>query len=161
MRRANPAAFLFTQMDFTTLISKVENLKIEQVVVKSIRETQFDIEELNREQLIEGLTSTGSPIENVHTGRTDYSPKYAEVRAREGLQVNHYDLKFRGIFQEKIEVMNVNAVTLTIADDDAKFEELVNLFGPTILGLNEQSRDKYKEVLEPVLIDNLKIELNL
>lgn len=121
------------------LIGKLKELPdlIKQVADNYFNDQEEKILDLNKDQmLIAGVDSEG-----INLG--DYSPFTAEIRANEGLQTEHIDLRFTGDFQDGMELIPTGLAEVEMTSSDSKWrdgEDLRERF-PDAIGLTPISQD--------------------
>jgi hypothetical protein len=93
-----------------------------------------DIIELNQEQLGKGIKSTGERL-------APYSPAYAKIRAKKGLQTANTDFKVKGDFWDGI-YANPSKLETIIGSRDFKEKFLEKRDGKDVFSLTPESIEK-------------------
>ena len=102
-------------------------------------------EQLSGKQQGVGVTSIGEPIGKYK------SSSYKKKRAKEGLQVQFIDLKFKGDFYKGLILTMVSGFDkgrgTAVWRFDAKDKEFLEKKYPSILGLTEESMEEMTEAM--------------
>lgn len=138
------------------LIGKLKELPefIKQVADNYFNDQEEEILDLNKDQmLIAGVDSEGINLGN-------YSAITAEIRAKEGLQTEHIDLRFTGDFQDGMDLIPVGPAEVEMTSNDIKWNpggDVRERF-PDAIGLTPISQDILtKELIKTIEfnVDNL------
>lgn len=130
-------------MTLHELQRRLHSFNIREEAQDVIRETADELKRLNQEQLKVGIDAIGEPLYNLKYDHANYVFSYAQRRAKRGLQIDHYDLKFTGKFWESIRV-DVNSEKFELVSDDPKAGDILEMFARPI-GLTRNSKDIYRE----------------
>lgn len=126
-------------MDPMEMIALLESVDVEEVCDQSFKPHSDYAEDLNRQQLNEGMLSNGGFL-------PEYRRSTKERKAEEGKQTDPMNLKDEGDFQGSITTDTVKGQTYFVATD-YKASMLAKTYSPAILGLST----KYKIIIKPVL----------
>ena len=136
-------------MGITEVIERLQRLDLEEALSEAVEYTKEEYADLNREQWKEGITSMGADM------MPPYSPGYARVRRREGLQTDHIDLNRTGALYGGYTIDQEGSIMHLSSDVD--YEKYVSgRYGDKIYGLTDESMEKYREVVRPVLMASVK-----
>jgi|GEM_PF-2370246 len=142
-----------------SVLRKYEQLRdsLDQLVTESVEDTRSAIVDLNRQQLEQGLTSTGGRF------RPYRSDSYAGFKHDKNPFPGLYnpDLKLTGAFHSGIEVI-ITDDNLTIKSTDPKAPGLEESYGEAnIYGLTPDSKRRYiSQELWPAFISKVKSYLS-
>jgi len=108
-----------------------------------------EIVDMNRKQMLQGINSEGEMMQQ------GYSPGYAKLRKKKGLQIGFVDMKFTGKFQDSLKgVKNPKGLDLKSNVDYEKYLR-DDKYG-TAIGLTEENADVIEEKLIKELAPKLK-----
>jgi len=129
------------------LLQRLEKIDTDKICVDSLEQVKDQIEEKNRERMMEGIRSDGSVMPN-------YSPISQTVY---GYPDEPIKLKATGAFQAGIKVEVTNS-GVTTTSTDSKNEKLEKRYGPEIhgLGKTEFKSEVVNESLRPVFKKNME-----
>lgn len=119
-----------------------------------IAETQNEIADLQREQLMSGETKTSQKIKPKYR-----NPYYAKKKADRNPLAGYGtpDLKNTGEFHAGIFVKLVGDEAYEITSKDSKTSDLVAKYGPEIFGMNNESKTEYNtKTMQPMLVGRIK-----
>ncbi len=134
------------------LKSNILNVSLKDLLYEVLVQNTDLIEDLNAEQLNQGIRSDGSRIE------PEYSPGYAELKKSLGFNPNIVNLKLDGDYQRGI-TAKVSKYVVDIDNIDSKDAKLSEKYGATIIGLTEDSVAMLNREITPLLIEKLKKRL--
>lgn len=132
--------------------SKLATVRVAEVFMRTMQNpgVQQQLLDWNKAQ----LNDQGVFADGVVTG--EYSPAYAKVRAREGLQTDHVDLNFTGALQASMVVKEKGDEGVVISADMVKNGyDLQNRY-PETLGLTADSKNQVKDIIKQVFVVELK-----
>lgn len=132
------------QTKFQKLLSLNQATLYRLMAVDVLEPLKDYIEELNRDQLAEGKRADGSNITPPYTNAT-----VKRKRAR-GQQAEHVTLRDKGDFYESI-FTEVYTKAFVLDASDEKTQELRDKYG-SILGLNQQSKEKLIQRIKPLFV---------
>jgi hypothetical protein len=136
------------------MIARVERLNIEQLCEDAFNLNSEIAEDLNREQLNEGVTSDERWISPF------YRPATLHYKEEVGQQMFPMNLRDSGDFHNEIVIQAAGGVISSISRD-WKFETLANKWGENILGLSKSSIIELNKVLQPTLVEEVKKDLGI
>lgn len=142
------------------MIKKLQSIDINRILDDSIREIEEFILDLNREQLYE----RGEIDVNVPSWREQYaeSTKRQKVKGAKYKKIDFVTLRWEGDFYESF-ILIIFDDRIVIQAQDRKWGAFLEngnkLRFSNALGLTEESRDKLKKELLPVLIRRIKEQL--
>lgn len=141
-------------MTIDKLIANTQRLDIVQAVADSMDATRADLVRLQRWQMLHGLRSDGSRI-GKYRNKYYAAQKYA-LNSLAGL--GYIDLKLEGYFQGDAFVdIRDGSQTVVFTSMDPKTESLVERYGETIFGLNEENASDYSiNSLQPEAVKRIK-----
>lgn len=102
----------------------------------AIQQSEKVLVDLNRSQMLSSKTSKDSPITNLQTGSTTYSPSYAAYKG-----FNNPNLKDTGDFQKDMFLVASNSEWF-INSIDWKSPSLTARYGDDIFGIAPSNKDK-------------------
>ncbi|GAC1392815.1 MAG: hypothetical protein NVSMB46_09610 [Candidatus Saccharimonadales bacterium] len=114
-----------------------------------------DFVSLQQSQLLRGERSDGTPIFNVKTGSTEYSPSYAKRKGKS----SPIDLYDKGDFSRGIFLQVEDPVNIIIDSADSKSGILQENYGQEIFGLDDTSKVEFQPIAELALLNNIKMLL--
>lgn len=121
-------------MKFKQLYQSLNQLDTDSVIEYSFDQTLNDLEDINRERMLDGFKSNGSPM-----------PIYSEVSQRvfnkPNTRIKLYDT---GAFQNAIFAERIDNVIITDSED-IKSDLLKDKYGETIFGTGGIYKKKYQE----------------
>lgn len=117
-------------------VKRLQSLEIENIALASFQETAADFISLNKKQWSEGVRKDGTPIVPA-----PYTPAYAKVRKKEGLQTDFIDLKRKGIFYNNYQ-LQVTPQSLNMSSN-VDYEKYLTKNYALIWGLDEESKKQY------------------
>lgn len=122
--------------------------KVRSRLPEMVSDTAFEITELNKDQLQEGIDSQGKTLSPEYKNPY-YSKKKFSMNSRAGFGIP--DLKFKGGFYRGFDVV-VGYDSFEVNSSNSKTEELVKKYGKYIFGLTKQNKYLYgKDVLQEEL----------
>ena len=131
------------------LAQRVQDLKPKQALGQAINDNSEIAEDLNIEQLTQGIRSDGSVITPAYTST------YKAYKASIGLDVSVVNLQLEGDFVEGI-TANVIGDVLVMAGTDSKTGQLRGKYGREIIGLTEESTKELLEEVKPDVLENMR-----
>lgn len=122
-------------------------------VIDALKRFDFVIVDFvtNKQMQKKGEDGKGDTI-----GRGKYSPGYARIRIKRGLQVNHIDLRFSGKFHADIEVIT-EGDQFKINSKVVYADDLVKRYGIDILNVQQQYLEEF---VNNYLIPQIKRMMN-
>ncbi len=161
---------------------RYHSINIEMLINDAFDSASEQIEQLNREQLEKGITSTGEKLgDKAPFYYPGYFDGHKQHRQLLGLQVGHVDLKMTGKFYESLFV-ELDGVKYSIMsnDDPAKVEALMygggksggqslcgcqsvreGGFGEEIFGLTDENKLTVKGLTRDILIEIIEQVMNI
>jgi len=121
------------------LLDKVSSLDLRGQVPEIVKQTSFEIEALNKEQLYRGEDSQGYELSPLYRNKY-YSRKKRSMNPKAGAGVP--DLFLTGAFYKGFGVL-VDPDTFEVDSVDSKSEKLKTKYGQKIFGLQPKSKGIY------------------
>jgi hypothetical protein len=112
---------------------------VQGAVDKALIDDQFEIAEINREQLLSGFDAEGNPL-------GQYAEMTKAIRRRRGLQTDHIDLRFTGKFQKSFEINKVGE-DYSLTARDPKWEDKLMQRWPDAIGIQTENEDQVTKVI--------------
>jgi hypothetical protein len=142
-------------MTITNAIEKLQKLDPEFALIRAIDQTNEQYEDLQRSQLAAGITKDGATIEPY-----PYSRAYAKKRQKAGLQIAHIDLKFTGEYYKNM-TMNVDNNVIRLGSN-VDYEGAISkrYDGAEIYGLTDENMAKYRAIVKPIIVADMKAQYN-
>ena len=136
---------------------KVATLDPKATAEEAVRLTSFSALEINKEDLREGQTSQGIPLEPSYS-----SPLYAINKQKQNPLPGLFnpDLYVTGAFYRGFQITLGN-YSFTIDSEDSKAPDLEAKYGKWIYGLSPQGREKYVPILYNKMLTLLKQQIGL
>lgn len=106
------------------------------VIMHAYKDTEGELIDLNRSQMMDGSTATGKNI-------GEYSAFTKEIKAAKGQQTQWVTLFDEGDFQRAMKIETLNEQFVTINSSDWKTEKLTNKYGNDIFGLTPANTKIY------------------
>ena len=131
------------------LQARLRAVNIQDVAVKSIKQTDDELIRWQKEQLFSGKTSTGGFI------RPPYKPSTRAIKRKKGQPTDRVTLKDTGSFYDRIFV-DIGTEVFNVGSEDNKESILTGEYKPTIFGLNKISRAGYASDVRPVFVRNME-----
>lgn len=137
------------------LANAVATLDLADILEEVFDDVSEQIIDLQKEQLRSGIDAKGLPM-----------PKYAEdtIKAKEdkGIIVEHerYTLFEEGDFYSGIFSSNGMGI-LELSSSDYKTEMLIEEYGKDIFGFNNDSIEKLKEIVVPLVKEKITLKLKI
>ena len=130
------------------IINKLERIPKSEIIKKAAAKNRRFAEDLQRDQLKEGVDPKNSPITPL------YSENYKRFKKSKGLQTKVVDLKLTGKFHREI-FQTDEGVGYSFESRDEKTPKLVTKYG-LFFGHTKESVGKYSEKIRPDLGTELK-----
>lgn len=122
-----------------------------EVMREAVEQSTEEFADLNREQLMYGYDAKGNRLRDYKS--KSYAKKKAEMNPLAGFGTP--DLRLTGAFHKSLGVNPTWGKAVPTASD-SKTEKLLGMFKSNDpLGLNETSMKKYREILQPLIIQAL------
>jgi hypothetical protein len=112
---------------------------VQRAVDKALIDDQFEIAEINREQLLSGFDAEGNPL-------GEYRESTKVARRRRGLQTEHIDLRFTGKFQKSFEI-DKRGEDYSLTAKDPKWEDKLMQRWPDAIGIQKENEDQVTKVI--------------
>jgi len=130
------------------LIEQLKQLPetVERAVDKAIIDDSFEIEEINRQQLLSGFDAEGNPL-------GEYKESTKRIRRSRGLQTDFIDLRFTGKFQKSL-TTEKSGDDYYLTATDPKWEDKLTQRWPDAVGIQEANEDKVTKVI----VENIEFE---
>lgn len=132
-----------------TILNKLKSIDVLLSAQIAIEKTATDAVQIQRDQLFQGVNKFGEDI------KPAYKPYTIRRKIEKGQPYDRVTLKDTGAFYRGV-IIDVRGEEFALESADEKSSSLQAKYGPSIFGLNEDSRVKYIEKLEPVFIDEIK-----
>lgn len=116
------------------LIATLEALDIEEICAEAFNQNSDYSEQLNREQLDQGLLADGGKLPS-------YKVITQEIKRKKGQQTEPMNLEDTGDFRDGF-VHQAQGTDIFYISTDSKFSMLSAIYGPQIMGLNHDSAVK-------------------
>lgn len=105
------------------------------------KEIQEMIIEMNQEQLYElGEDSNSRTLGEYHF-------LTIEIKEKKGQRIDHVTLRDTGVFYNSMTVEVTNSEFIIDADGEKENADLFDIYGVDILGLNEDNKERLREIL--------------
>lgn len=139
-------------MTITTAIERLGRIgnSVDVVIDKALKATEQDYIALNESQMAKGKLNDGSDIIP-----TPYSPGYAKRRQKAGLQTGFIDLRFTGAFYKGFTVQR-DLMKLNLGSNVAYEKYISGRYTEKIYGLTPENMVKYREIIQPLILGELK-----
>lgn len=129
---------------------RIESLKVIELTGKSIRQTDKDLVEWQRDQMFQGKKKTGGSI------KPFYRPLTKKIKKAKGQPIDRVTLKDTGAFYDAM-IVDVGAQVYNITSEDSKTSSLEGKYSTAIWGLGGVYRTGYlQQNLQPALVKNIK-----
>jgi hypothetical protein len=130
------------------LIQQLKDLPetVQRGVDKAVIDDQYEIAEINREQLLSGIDAEGNPL-------GEYRESTKAARRRRGLQTDYIDLKFTGKFQRSFEI-DKKGDDYSLTAKDPKWEDKLMQRWPDAIGIQKENEDRVTEIIK----ENIEFE---
>lgn len=148
------------------ILKRATSINLDEIMLKVFDndKVQEYIENLNKEQLQEGIDSKGDELSYIdHNGRerTGYSRVTELITKGKKKAGSHFTLFDTGDFYKSIKLMpELNGVTIT-ANPIKEDENLFKKFGNDIIGLTQESVQLLQEFIKPIFIQEVRMYLLL
>ena len=145
--------------EIKNLIAELE--KVQQVIPELagaiIQDNSHVLEDLQTDQLNQGITSEGNQI------KPSYSPFTVQIKKAKGQPFDRVTLKDTGDFHRNMFLAGGQKNTLfQIGNRDEKAKKIEGKYGPEIFGLTEQSLNVVvNDLLRPEMLQKLRAYMNL
>lgn len=126
----------------TRLKLRILAIKVDETLFEVLEDNKELIEDLNAEQLNQGIRSDGSTIQ------PPYSPSYAKFKRALGFNPKIVNLKLSGDYHDDI-TAKVEKLAFTLDNVNEKDAMLSEKYGALIIGLTEESVAKLIEFILP------------
>lgn len=140
-----------TILDFQNRISSLE---LNRIAAQTMRQTEKDFIDWQKEQLFSGKLSTGGKI------KPAYKKATVRIKKTKGQPTDRVTLKDKGWFYDGI-VLDIGLEIFKVTSEDDKTPLLVTKYSEDIFGLNKISMAGYRDDARQTLFDNYKKALGL
>jgi hypothetical protein len=130
-----------------------KKLNLAKAAMQVVKDNDEKILNLNRKQLFTGLNSQGQRIGRYRNN--NYAIEKHKRNAAAGL--GNVDLFDTGELFKKMKLTIIDNHSFDLNSKDVKAPDLQNKYGPTIFGINEQSR---KEMIDRFFQSDLRKKIN-
>lgn len=133
-------------------LSKIRKINVYDATERAIQRTASTFVDLQREQLQQGLRADGEPIV------PPYSASTVAKKKKKGQPFDRVTAKDTGSYYAGIGI-EVDGDKVKIQSSDSKDGDLAKQYGKNLLGLGPGKRSEYVPTLFPVLIDEIKKQI--
>lgn len=141
------------------LLTKLKALDVHATSLEALRQTKDALNELNREQLFDGLDRYGHDI--TLDGSPDYSPLTIEIKESKGQVTDRIILRDEGNFWREIKTDVTDKKVIT-QSTDPKTKKILERTGPTVMGVGGEFKFRYiNQNLRPALFSLLRKQTGL
>lgn len=130
------------------MLKRLEQVDIVDLTADAMEEHADQLTDLNREQMLDGVKSTGEQIGS-------YRPLSVFERSRLGRQTSHVDLYLTGEFQSKMFLKLTNDM-YNFDSTDSKRDKLILQYGDAIFGLTSENKRKTWIEVQPIVVRFMK-----
>lgn len=134
-------------------LQMIRRINVPDAAQTAIARTSTTFVELQREQLYQGVKADGEAIV------PPYSSSTIGRKKKKGQPSDRVTLKDTGSFYSGINI-EVSGDKVQIESSDSKDADLTKKYGKNVLGLGPDKRSEYVPILFPVLIDEIKKQMN-
>lgn len=131
-------------MNVVDFIESLDRIDIHQATISAVEATKEKLEELNKEQMQEGIQNDGDIIRWQKDDHYPYTKPYERKKEKAGLQVEVVDLKFSGDFWEEIEA-SAGSDQIDFTSNNYKTQFLEKNYSNKIFGTTDENTEKYNQ----------------
>lgn len=141
------------------MLQSAAKLDLPYLIESSLIATEADYVNLQKLQLFVGKLSDGEMIHRLNVPYKGYAFTTIQQKERKGQPTDRITLKDTGDFYSQI-FSDPRAEGIIVDSGDSKSAILKEAYGEKIFGLDDDSKQQYVNVVQPVLIDEVQKELN-
>lgn len=142
-------AALYAMTTVLDMQNRLRAVNVQDISVKSIKQTDDDLIKWQKEQLFSGKNATGGFI------RPPYKPTTKRIKRAKGQPTDRVTLKDTGNFYDGV-IVDIGTEVFNVTSEDNKTDLLTRKYKPTIFGLNKISRAGYVTDIWPVFKRNIE-----
>jgi hypothetical protein len=141
----------------TTIIDfqeRIKNVDLNRLAAQTMRQTEKDFIDWQKEQLFSGKLSTGGKI------KPPYRKTTVIIKKKKGQPIDRVTLKDTGWFYDGI-ILDIGLQTYKVTSEDDKTPFLLTRYTENIFGLNKISTAGYNNDSRPVFLANYRKSLGI